>query len=173
MSRNLNVFILNDDASSAGKLRKYLKHRFGNILNISLFFSSASCLRMIDNNVDLVVVDDYLNGISNSGRPGVEILKHIKQHHPQTEVVILTSNEDIGLKVEALKSGARDVIPNKRGAFHQVRLLIDKSISQPIRYLVAEYGVRTFVFVFFLVWLLLGLVTWVALRFWRADLASL
>lgn len=170
MNRNLNVFILNDDASAAGKLRKYLKHRFGTKLDISLFFSSATCLRMIDNSVDLVVVDDYLNGISNSGRPGVEILKHIKQHHPDTEVIILTSHEDIGLKVEAIKSGAREVIPNKRGAFHQVRLAVDKTFSQPIRYLVAEYGVRTFVLIFLLLWVLIGLVAWLALRFWREDL---
>jgi CheY-like chemotaxis protein len=125
---------------------------------------------MIDNTVDLVVVDDYLHGISKTGRLGVEILKIIKQHHPETEVVILTSNEDVGLKVEAIKGGAREVIPNKRGAFYLVRLLIDKRISQPIRFLVAEYGVRTFVFVFFMVWLILGLIAWLALRFWRTDL---
>lgn len=170
MNRSLNVFILNDDVSVAGKLRKYLKHRFGDLLNISLFFTSTSCLRMIDNTVDLVVVDDYLQGISKTGRLGVEILKIIKQHHPETEVVILTSNEDVGLKVEAIKSGAREVIPNKRGAFYRVRLLIYKRISQPIRFLVAEYGVRTFVFIFFMVWLILGVVAWMALRLWRTDL---
>jgi DNA-binding NarL/FixJ family response regulator len=172
MNRNLNVFILNDDVMTAGKLRKYLAHRFGNILNISLFFSSASCIRMIDEQVDLVVVDDYMGTVSKSGRSGVEIVKVIKKQHPNTEVVLLTSNEDIGLKVEALKNGARAVIPNRRGAFQRIRSLIDQSISQPIRYLVAEYGVKTFVFVFFMVWLLIGLVTWLTLRFWDKDLAG-
>jgi len=170
MNRNLNVFILNDDTSTAGKLRKYLLHRFGNALKISLFFSSASCIRMIDEQVDLVVVDDYMKGVSSSGRSGVEIVKVIKQHHPKTEVVLLTSNEDVGLKIEALKNGAKEVIPNKGGAFHHVRVIIDQTISQPIRYLVAEYGVRTFVFLFFLVWVIIGIVTWVTLRFWRNDL---
>jgi DNA-binding NarL/FixJ family response regulator len=169
-SRNLNVFILNDDAQVAGKLRKYLKHRFGNLLNISLFFTSKSCLRMIDNHVDLVVVDDYLAGVANSGTPGVEVVKKIKEAHPSTEVVVLSSNEDIGLKVEALRSGARDYIPNKRGAFHRVRMIIDQVVHQPIRYLVAEYGVRVFLLAFIVAFALLGLITWAALRLWRDDL---
>jgi DNA-binding NarL/FixJ family response regulator len=169
-NRSLNIFILNDNASTAGKLRKYLKHRFGKQVRISLFFNSRSCLRMLDNHVDLVVVDDYLDGVSGTGRPGIEVLKEIKAEHPNTEVIILSSHEDVGLKIDALKSGARDYILNKRGAFHQVRVIIDQSISQPIRYLVAEYGVRTFVLIFIFVFGLLGVISWIALRIWRTDL---
>lgn len=169
-TRHLNIFVLNDNAREAGKLRKYLKHRFGRQLRISLFFNSSSCMRMLDNHVDLVVVDDYLNGIANTGRPGVEVLKQIKEKHPQTEVIVLSSNEDVGLKIEALQSGAREFILNKRGAFHQVRTIIDQTISQPVRYLVAEYGVWTFVLLFFALWALLGVISWIALKIWRTDL---
>ncbi len=168
--RALNVFILNDDAPTAGKLRKYLKHRFGDRVRVSLFFSSRSCLNMLDNHVDLVVVDDYLNGDVNTGTPGVEVLKQIKAIHPSTEVVILSSHEDVGLKLDALKSGARDYILNKRGAWHSIRVIVDQTIKQPIRYLVAEFGVRVFVAIFIGWWLLLGLITWLALKFWRNDL---
>ena len=169
-NRSLNVFILNDDSSTAGKLRKYLKHRFGGLVNVSLFFNSRSCLRMLDNHVDLVVVDDNLHDRPGASKPGIDVLKDIKDQHPNTEVVILSTNEDVGTKIEALKVGARDYILNKRGAFHQVRMIIDQSINQPIRYLVAEYGVKTFVLVFLLVWGLLGFISWLALRFWRNDL---
>jgi DNA-binding NarL/FixJ family response regulator len=169
-SRRLNVFILNDDAPTAGKLRKYLKHRFSNNVKISLFFNSRSCLRMMDNHVDLVVVDDYLNGDVNTGRPGIEVLKEIKAAHPNTEVVILSSNDDIGTKVEALRSGAREYILNKRGAWHRIQTIVDQTIQQPIRYLAAELGVKVFVLTFIGWFLLLGLIAWIALRFWRSDL---
>src|SRR5688572_20976665 len=128
-NRALNVFILNDNVETAGKLRRYLVKRFGDRLNISLFFNSKSCLRMIDNHVDLVVVDDYLNGPGNTGRPGVEVLKRIKEDHPHTEVIVLSSNEDVGLAIEAYKSGAREYILNKKGAWHRILTLIDKSIQ--------------------------------------------
>lgn len=164
-ARSLNIFILNDNVEVAGKLRKYLIHRFGEMVNISLFFNSRSCLRMIDNHVDMVVVDDYLSGPMHSGKPGVEVLKRIKEDHPKTEVVILSSNEDVGLAIEALRSGARDYILNKRGAFHRLRIIIDQRIQQPIRYLVAEYGVKVFVTTFILVWAALGLISYLALRY--------
>jgi two-component system response regulator AtoC len=164
--RTLNIFILNDEAETAGKLRRYLVKRFGDQLNISLFFRAKSCLRMIDNHVDLVVVDDYLNGKGVPGTPGVGVLKKIKQDHPQTEVIVLSSNEDVGVAVEALRSGARDYILNKRGAWHRIQTIIDSTIKQPIRYMVAEYGVKVFVMVFLLAWGLIGLVTWIALKLW-------
>jgi DNA-binding NarL/FixJ family response regulator len=168
--RNLNVYILNDDASTAGKLRKYLKHRFGKDLNISLFFSVPGMLRMIDNHVDLVVVDNDFHTPGGTQKVGIDVLKNIKENHPSTEVVILSNNEDVGTKIEAIKGGARDYILNKRGAFHQLRVILDQTINQPIRYLVAEYGVRTFVLIFLLVWGLLGFISWLALRLWRNDL---
>ena len=104
--QSINVFILNDNVEIAGKLRKYLIKRFGNLLNISLFFSSRSCLRMMNNQIDLVVVDDYLNEGRNNSTSGIEVLKRIKDKNPKTEVIILTSNEDIGTAVDAIKLGA-------------------------------------------------------------------
>lgn len=161
----LNVFILNDNVEVAGKLRRYLVKRFGSLLNISLFFSSRSCLKMMDNHVDLVVVDDYLYENGDKGTPGIEVLKKIKQEHPQTEVVILASNEDVGLAVDAMRNGARDYIPNKKGAWQRVLAIIDQTIHQPIRYLVAEYGVTVFVAIFLSTFALMGVACYLALRY--------
>lgn len=161
----INVFILNDNVEVAGKLRRYLVKRFGNLLNISLFFSSRSCLKMMDNHVDLVVVDDYLYENGDKGTPGIDVLKRIKQEHPQTEVVILASNEDVGSAVTAMQSGARDYIPNKHGAWQKVLRIIDQTIHQPIRYLVAEYGVTVFVAIFLTTFVVMGVAVYFALRY--------
>ena len=66
---------------------------------------------MMDNDVDLVVVDDYLYENGSAGTPGMEVLKRIKQEHPKTEVVILSSNEDVGSAVDAMRNGARAATP--------------------------------------------------------------
>lgn len=162
----INLYILNDNVETAGKLRKYLIKRFGQFLNVSLFFSSRSCLRMMGNDVHLVVVDDYLNEGRNTGTQGVEVLKKIKERSPNTEVVILTSNEDIGSAVEAMRLGARDYISNERGAWQRIQTIIDQYIKQPIRYFVAEYGVNVFVSVFMLTFITMGIVVYFALRYW-------
>lgn len=162
----INLYILNDNVETAGKLRKYLVKRFGNLLNISLFFSSRSCLRMMGNQVDLVVLDDYLREGGRTGTQGTEVLKKIKDRSPNTEVVILTTHEDIGSAVEAMRLGARDYIPDRMGAWQRIQAIIDQRIKQPIRNFVAEYGVNVFVAVFSLTFLTMGLVTWFALRYW-------
>ena len=164
-TRSLNVFILNDDVMVAGKLRRYLKKRFGDRLNISLFFNSKSCLRMLNGNVDLVVVDDYLQDTTHSGIPGVDMLQRIKEKNANTEVVILSSDEDVATALEAMKSGARSYIRNDRSAWHQVLTIIDQTIQQPIRYLMSEFGVNIFMAVFFGTFVILGIITYIALRY--------
>lgn len=162
----VNLYILNDSVEMAGKLRKYLLKRFGRNLNVSLFFSSRSCLRMIGDHVDLVVVDDFLNEGGASGTTGTEVLKRIKDRSPRTEVVIMTSHEDIGSAVEAMRLGARDYIPNRMGAWQRLQHIVEQTIRQPIRYFVAEYGVNVFMAAFSLTFLAMGVVTWLALRYW-------
>jgi two-component system response regulator HydG len=163
--QSINVFILNDNVEVAGKLRKYLVKRFGDLLKISLFFSSRSCLKMLNGQVDLVVLDDYLYEGANKGTPGVDVLKKIKDKQPSTEVVILTSNEDIGMAVEAMRSGARDIIKNERGAWQRLQSIIDERIKQPIRYFVAEYGVNVFVMAFILTWTAIGVAVYFGLKY--------
>lgn len=165
-TQSLNVFILNDDVMVAGKLRRYLKKRFGDRLNISLFFSSSSCLRMLNGNVHLVVVDDYLKTSSNTGIAGIDMLHKIKEKDPNAEVVILSSDEDVALAVDAFKFGARNYIRNDRGAWSQLFSIIDQTIQQPIRYLIAEFGVNIFMVVFFTTFALMGVITYFALRYW-------
>lgn len=165
-SQSLNVFILNDDVMIAGKLRKYLKKRFGDRLNISLFFTSRSCLRMINGQVHLVVVDDYLQESSHTGIAGIDMLQKIKEKDPQTEVVILSSDEDVALAVDAMKLGARDYIRNDRSAWQRILTIIDQTIQQPIRYLIAEFGVNVFMAVFFATFATMGVITYLALRYW-------
>jgi len=162
----INVFILNDNVEMAGKLRRYLAKRFGEMLRISLFFSSRSCLKMLNRNVHLVVVDDYLYEGANKGTPGMDMLKQIKDKQPETEVVILTSNEDVGTAVEAMRLGARDVIKNERGAWQRIQAIVDQRIKQPIRYFVAEYGVNVFVMAFLLTFAAIGVAVYFGLRYW-------
>jgi PAS domain S-box-containing protein len=54
---------------------------------------------------DLVLTD-----IKMPGMDGIEVLKHIKEVSPDTEVIIITGHGDIDNAIEALKFGASDFI---------------------------------------------------------------
>jgi DNA-binding NtrC family response regulator len=41
---------------------------------------------------------------------GMEVLRHIRQHHPDVETVVITGIGDVTLAVEAMKLGARDYL---------------------------------------------------------------
>lgn len=168
-THKLNVFILNDNLEVAGKLRRYLKKRFGDLLNISLFLNSRTCLNMMYGQVDMVVVDDYLYEKGSKGMSGVEVLKKIKDKSPKTEVVILTSDENVGLAVEAIKSGAKDYIINRIGAWQRLQNLIDRSIAQPIKYLIAEFGVTKFTAIFLLTFATMAVIVSLTLRYFNTH----
>lgn len=167
-TQKLNVFILNDNLEVAGKLRRYLKKRFGDLLHISLFLNARSCLNMLYNRVDMVVVDDYLYEKGSQGTSGIDVLKKIKDKSPTTEVVILTSDENVGLAVEAMRNGAKEYIINRMGAWQRLQNLIDRHISQPIKYLIAEFGVPKFMGIFFLTFAVMGAIT-LAVRYFIAH----
>ncbi|PBQ32863.1 hypothetical protein CNR22_14135 [Sphingobacteriaceae bacterium] len=163
-TQKMNVFILNDNLEVAGKLRRYLKKRFGDLLTISLFLNSRTCLNMMyGHKVDMVVVDDYLYEKGSKGTPGIDVLKKIKDKSPSTEVVILTSDENVGLAVEAMKGGVKDYIPNRMGAWQRVQTTIERRIGQPIKYLIAEYGVTKFSIIFLSTFIIMGIIVF-ALR---------
>jgi len=164
-TQKINIFILNDNLEVAGKLRRYLKKRFGNLLNISLFLNSRTCLNMMYGQVDMVVVDDYLYERGSQGMSGVEVLKKIKDKSPETEVVILTSDESVGLAVEAIKSGVKGYIINRRGAWQRVQALIDRHISQPIKYLISEFGVPKFMVIFLATFAIMGVIVTFTMRY--------
>ena len=168
MTQKLNIYILNDNMEVAGKLRRYLMHRFGGMLKISLFLNSKSCINMLQivkDHVDLVVVDDYLYDRNAKGTPGLAVLKKIKDSSPTTDVVILTSDDDIGLAIEARKNGAKKYIKNSYGAFDQIQLLIDRTITQPFRYWISEYGVSKFMLIFLATFITMAFVVVFTLKY--------
>lgn len=168
-SKKLNVFILNENLEVAGKLRRYLKKRFGDLLNISLFINSRACISRMYGQTDIVVVDDYLYRHGSRGMSGIEVLKKIKEKDSAVEVVILTSDENVGLAVEAMKMGAKDYILNKPGAWQRLQNIIDKTVSQPIKYLISEFGIPKFVGVFFLTFAVMALIVTFTIRFFAAE----
>lgn len=164
LHKKINIFILNNDQKTAGKLRAYLKRRFGDLLNISLFLHSHKCLHMLQSGVNMVVIDDYLYEGDPKGKFGLELLKRIKQKSPKTEVVILTSSADISLAVEAIQTGARDYIFNKRGAWERLQNDIRRSFGGSSRNFF-EFGVVTFIILYFLMFFLIGTTAYYVLNY--------
>lgn len=120
-SKKINLFIVDDDKSMVAALKQYLNKKFGDAIKISTFYNGDSCLQNINDQTDVVLLDYFLNG-----KNGVEVLKEIKAINPKTNVIMLSSHEDIGTAIESFQKGAIDYIVKGRNSWQKIRSVINR-----------------------------------------------
>jgi len=155
ITQGINLFIVDDNKSMVTALKQYLNNRFGVSLKISTFYDGESCIAKIDKETHIVILDYFL-----TGKNGIEILKSIKKINPRTEVIMLSSNNDIGLAIESFRIGARDYVIKGPSSWKKVNKLINKIITEPIRLMVREFGVPKFMFIFFITFIIMGTIVY-------------
>ncbi len=96
-TKELNLFILADNALVVNGLRHFLEDRFGASVRISQFFDVKSFLKQVSHTTDAVVVD-----YSVEGKKGSDIIKAVKDLNPHTEAIFHSSNEEIAATVRGL-----------------------------------------------------------------------
>jgi DNA-binding NtrC family response regulator len=149
----LNLFIVEDNASLANSLQQFLETKFGDELNISKFTNGESALQKVDSSTNIVLLDCDLNNIK-----GNEVLKKIKQINGKTEVIMLTSNGDIEIAINAFKNGATDYVVKGKNSFGKIRLLVEQIVTYPIKFLVREMKISKFLAIFLLTFIIMGIV---------------
>lgn len=152
-TQTLNLFIVDDNKSMVLALQHYIQSKFGKFVKISTFYDGESCIKEVDRNTDLVILDYFLDG-----KNGLEVLKEIKDINPKTEVIMLSSNNDIDLVVETLRNGATDYVVKGPSSWNKVTALINRVISAPIRMMVREFGVSKFMAIFLMTFISMGIV---------------
>ncbi len=102
----IKVFVVDDDQLFATQIIKDL-----NLLEISdiqHFQNGYSCLHNLDKQPTVIFLDHYLDDIK-----GYDVLKKIKRYDPNIYVIMVSSQEDIKVAVDALKLGAFDYIQKR------------------------------------------------------------
>lgn len=70
---------------------------------------------------DIVLLDLYMTHV-----PGMQLLRTVLEHKPDTLVVIMTGNPSVGSSIEALRAGAWDYLPKPFSATH-LQVLIGRA----------------------------------------------
>ena len=156
-NQGMNLFIVDDNNLMVTTLKSYLQNRFGVGMNISTFNDGESCLKMVDKNTQIVILDYYMEG-----KNGLETLRCIKAINPKTEVIMLSSNEDMGVAIETFRAGANDFVIKGGGAWKKITKLVERIVTEPIRIMVREFGVSKFTAIFLLTFVTMAVVVvWV------------
>ncbi|MES2587341.1 MAG: response regulator [Bacteroidota bacterium] len=158
--KKLNLFIVDDDRLMTTTLKHFLDTKFGNDITISTFSNGESCLEKVDKTTDIVLLDYMLEG-----KNGLEILKLIKKINPKTEVIMLSSNEDIALAIDSFRAGAKDYVVKGKGSWIKINRLVMRVITKPIRILVKEFGISKFMAIFLLTFVTMGVIVYCVMNF--------
>ncbi len=152
-TQGLNLFIVDDNSLLLATLRQFLQNRFGDGMNISTFTDGESCLSKVDKDTQIVILDYHM-----PGENGVEILKSIKEINPQTEVIMLSGNEDMAVAIESFRAGANEFVVKSAGSWAKISRVVEYIINEPIRIMVREFGVSKFMAAFLTTFITMGLV---------------
>jgi DNA-binding NtrC family response regulator len=97
------IFVVDDDPYIAEMYTQTLQNL--GCRNVTVYRDGESCVKDIHTNPDLIFLDQNMNALS-----GIRVLKIIRKFEYTTNVVLITSDESVGLAMEAIRYGAHDYI---------------------------------------------------------------
>jgi DNA-binding NarL/FixJ family response regulator len=117
------IFIVEDNAVYAKSLQEFLTTHFPGI-KIKCFSIGETCLAELHRNPNIVIMDYYLNSKFEGAQNGLEIIKHIKTQNPQTNIIVLSAQEDFNVVLDAIKQYSCFYVQKDKDAFRNVEHLI-------------------------------------------------
>jgi DNA-binding NtrC family response regulator len=76
-------------------------------------------------NFDLVITDERMPGMD-----GIELIRWIREHTPETPVVVLTAYGSVETAVEAIKLGAEEYLTKPLKSPEELRIVVEKVLSR-------------------------------------------
>lgn len=103
ISRNEVVVVVDDSPDTLEVLHRSIEHMG---LTVYSCESAAEAIELLkEHSVDLVVTDYHMPFIG-----GLDLIKHVRDHYPQTEVMMITGYASVEGAVEAIKAGAEEYL---------------------------------------------------------------
>jgi DNA-binding NarL/FixJ family response regulator len=119
----ISVFLVEDNTVYAKSLQGFLLTHFPD-MKIKLFPVGETCLMKMHLNPDVVIMDYFLNSKYGEAQNGLEIIKRIKEQNPQTNIVVLSAQDNYTVVLDAIKQYGCFYVQKDEGAFNKVQQLI-------------------------------------------------
>lgn len=118
------IFIVEDNETYARSLKTFILNHYPAIHEIEIFPIGEMCVMELSRNPDIVIIDYFLNSKHSEANNGLEIIKRIKLLKPNTNIIALSSQENIDVVSETIKQYDCIYIPKNQTAFNKIKLSI-------------------------------------------------
>jgi two-component system OmpR family response regulator len=138
LDKTLSLFLVEDDPMQVQMLHDHLS-KFPKF-KLKTFPTGEECMAKMDEKPDIVILDYNLDSVKKDAKPGLDILREIKEKKENTDVIMLSARDKIEVAVNTMKYGAFDYIIKNESAF----LRIENTIYNIIRKNKLEKQVKTY-----------------------------
>ena len=124
------IFIVEDNEMYAMSLQGFLQTRFPDIKEIKIFRIGELCLMELNRSPSIVIMDYFLNSKYKDADNGLEIIKRIKAQKPQTNIIVLSSQEDFNVVLDSIKQYDCIYVQKNHDAFNKVEQFINELFNR-------------------------------------------
>lgn len=120
--KKMNLFIVEDNNVFNKALKADIENTFANIpVNIHSFENGESCMKeFLVLKPEIVILDYNLNSKQPNAVNGIKVLDWIKSKNPFTNVIMLTSEDDLDIALKSFHHGASDYIVKTETKFKKI-----------------------------------------------------
>lgn len=114
------VFIVEDNALYASTLKNFINTNFPQVKEIIVFPVGETCLTNLHKNPDLIIIDYFLDSKYYDAETGLQTIEKIRSEKPQLNIIVLSSQQDIDVVIEAVKKYNCSYVKKDNDAFARV-----------------------------------------------------
>jgi DNA-binding NarL/FixJ family response regulator len=118
------IFIVDDDDVYSKALKAFIQHRFPDMKDVKSFSTGELCLLEMHMNPGIVIMDYFLNSKNEDANSGLEIIKRIKTHRPQTNIIMLSIQKNSNVILDAIKKYNCIYVPKDSESFNKIEMII-------------------------------------------------
>ena len=123
-SKPKKIFIVDDDTMLTEALKDYLTRNVPH--DVLIFNTGEECLKHLNEDPDIIVLDFHLNSVQKDAANGMEILQVIKKHFPASHVIMLSSQERYSLALQTIQKGAEQYVVKDENAFGKIAAIVNE-----------------------------------------------
>ena len=123
----VKIFLVDDDAL----LLKSLEIEFLELadFDVETYAIGELCVENLANKPDIIILDYHLDGIDKNAMNGIDTLEKIKEFNPEISVIMLSSQDKIGVAVNCMHHKAADYVVKSETAFIRLQKKIATILS--------------------------------------------